>query len=117
VRVIVRIDPFESALAPHFARLNREWIERFFVIEPADLVVLDDPQAAIIDAGGMVFFALLGDDVVGTCAVVPHGPGTLELARMAVSPAAQGRGIGRLLGEKCIRADVYMVLPLVGEPA
>ena len=50
----------------------------------------------------MIYFALLGDDVVGTCAVMPHGPGTLELAKMAVSPAVQGRGVGRLLGEACI---------------
>jgi len=98
----VRIVPFEPALAPHFARLNREWIERFFVLEPADLAVLADPVAAIIDPGGMIWFALLGDEVVGTSAVMPHGPGTLELAKMAVSPAVQGRGVGRLLGEACI---------------
>ena len=50
----------------------------------------------------MIYFALLGDAVVGTCAVIPHGPGTFELAKMAVSPATQGRGIGRLLGLACI---------------
>ena len=98
----VRVVRFEPALAPHFARLNREWIERFFVLEAADLAVLSDPEAAIIRPGGMIFFALLAGDVVGTCAVMPHEPGTLELAKMAVSPAAQGRGIGRLLGQACI---------------
>lgn len=98
----VRIVEYEPALAPHFARLNREWIERFFVLEPADLAVLGDPEGAIIDHGGMIYFALVGDEVVGTCAVMPHGPGTLELAKMGVSPTAQGRGIGRLLGEACI---------------
>ena len=98
----VRIVPFEAALSPHFARLNREWIERLFVLEPADVAILEDPAAAIIAPGGMIYFALLGDAVVGTCAVMPHGPGTLELAKMAVSPKAQGRGIGRLLGEACI---------------
>ena len=72
------------------------------MLEPADLAVLSDPQGTIIDPGGMIYFALLGDDVVGTCAVMPHGPGTLELAKMAVSPAVQGKGVGRLLGEACI---------------
>lgn len=72
------------------------------MLEPADRAVLDDPVAAIIATGGMIYFALSGDDVIGTCAVLPHGPGTLELAKMAVSPAAQGRGIGRMLGEACI---------------
>lgn len=98
----VRIVPFDPALAPHFARLNREWIERYFALEPADLAVLADPVGTIITPGGMIYFAVMGDDVIGTCAVMPHGPGTLELAKMAVSPAAQGRGVGRLLGEACI---------------
>jgi len=31
-----------------------------------------------------------------------HGPGRLELAKMAVEPAAQGRGLGRLLGQAVI---------------
>ena len=94
--------PYDPSLAPHFARLNREWIERFFVLEPADRAVLEDPAATIIAPGGMIYFAVLGEEVVGTCAVLPHDDGTLELAKMAVSPAAQGRGIGRLLGQACI---------------
>jgi GNAT superfamily N-acetyltransferase len=97
-----RIVSFDPALASHFAQLNREWIERFFVLEPADLAILVDPVSAIITPGGMIYFALIGDEVVGTCAVMPHGPCTLELAKMAVHPDAQGRGIGRLLGEACI---------------
>ena len=42
VNMDVRIIPFDSSLTPHFARLNREWIERYFVLEPADLAVLDE---------------------------------------------------------------------------
>lgn len=72
------------------------------MLEPADIAVLQDPGSAIIATGGMIFFALSGSDVIGTCAVMPHGAGILELAKMAVSPAAQGRGVGRLLGEACI---------------
>ncbi len=97
-----RIVPFEPRLAPWFGLLNREWIERYFVVEPPDLAVLEDPEGAIIATGGMIWFALLADDVVGTCAVLPHEPGVLELAKMAVAPAAQGRGVGRLLGEQAI---------------
>lgn len=98
----VRIVQYEPALAPHFARLNREWIERLFVVEAADQAVFDDPEGSIISPGGAIFFAVIGEDVVGTCAVMPHGAGILELAKMAVRPAAQGRGVGRLLGEACI---------------
>mgnify|MGYP000193393389 CR=1 FL=1 len=34
---------------------------------------------------------------LGTCAVKPYGDGRVELSKMAVTPRAQGRGIGRLL--------------------
>ena len=99
---VISIVPFAPALAPHFARLNLEWIERYFVVEAADRAVLDDPETAIIAPGGAIYFALDGDEVIGTCAVLAYAPGILELAKMAVSPKAQGRGVGRLLGEACI---------------
>ena len=54
------------------------------------------------------FFALDGDEVIGTCAMVPHCPDEFELAKLAVTPAAQGRGIGHRL----VEADVFMVLEL-----
>ncbi|HEX7676474.1 MAG TPA: GNAT family N-acetyltransferase, partial [Thermoanaerobaculia bacterium] len=34
---------------------------------------------------------------VGTCAAIRVPPSTVELAKLAVSPEAQGRGIGRRL--------------------
>lgn len=34
---------------------------------------------------------------VGCCAAVPHGPGVVELAKLAVDPSAQGEGLGRRL--------------------
>lgn len=98
----IQIIPFRPALAPAFADLNRAWIERFFVIEPADLKVLNNPEAAIIDSGGQIFFALDGDTPVGTVAAVRTAPRRFELAKMAVTPSHQGRGLGRLLGEAMI---------------
>jgi len=98
----IAILPFQPALGPHFERLNREWIERYFVIEPPDLAAFEDPHAAIVAPGGQIFFATEGASVIGTCAVLKSGPGEMELAKMAVAPAAQGRGIGRLLGEAAI---------------
>lgn len=98
----IRIVPFRADLAPAFAALNREWIERLFTIEPADLKTLNDPVASILDGGGAIFFALDGDTAVGTVAAVREGTGRYELAKMAVAPSHQGRGIGRLLGEAMI---------------
>ena len=85
-----------------FERLNREWIETWFAVEPSDLAVFGDPEAAIVRPGGEIFFVVDEHGVQGTCALIAHGPGVLELAKMAVSPAAQGRGYGDLLMQAAI---------------
>ncbi len=43
------------------------------------------------------FVALRGDEVVGCVMFYPQGADTGRLLQMAVSPAWQGRGVGRLL--------------------
>jgi GNAT superfamily N-acetyltransferase len=93
---------YREELRPHFEQLNRAWIEQYFVLEPPDLEVFRDPVRHIIEPGGQIFFILDESGVQGTCAVLPHGPGTMELAKMAVSEAARGRGFGDLLMEAAI---------------
>ena len=60
---------YRPELAADFQRLNREWIERWFKLEPLDAAVLADPQGAILDGGGAVFFALIDGAAIGTCAL------------------------------------------------
>jgi GNAT superfamily N-acetyltransferase len=67
-------------------------------VEAPDLKVLDDPERAIVAQGGMIFFALEGDTVVGTVAMVRVSDDRCELAKMAVATSHQGRGIGERLG-------------------
>lgn len=98
----VEIVGFRPELADDFARLNREWIEHYFALEPEDETILSDPHAAIIEPGGTIFFARRHDTSVGTVALIPHAPDCFELAKMAVTPAAQGLGIGRRLMESCL---------------
>lgn len=93
----LRIVPFETSLRSHFGRLNREWLERYFVVEPIDAEVLDHPEQRILDGGGRILFALLDDEVVGTCALLQESPGIYELTKMAVTADHQGVGIGRQL--------------------
>jgi len=96
------IVPFSEGLAPYFAILNREWIERYFTIEEADRVIFADPFNEVIKPGGQIFFVIVGGEAVGTCAVVRYDLDTYELAKMAVKTEAQGRGYGSLLIEAAI---------------
>jgi streptomycin 6-kinase len=98
----VEVVPFREDLAHHFAALNREWIERYFVLEEADLTVFKDPHRTIVEPGGQIFFVISDDDVVGTCAVIRHDSRVYELAKMAVAPRAQGRGYSNLLAKAAI---------------
>lgn len=98
----ITIEPFRDAYAPAFDRLNRAWLEQFVRVEPLDEVYLRDPRGKIVDAGGEVFCAVRGGEVVGTCAAIPAGPGTFELAKLAVEPSARGRGLGRKLAQRVV---------------
>ena len=97
----ISVIPFHPRYAADFRRLNLDWIERLFKVEAPDLKVLDDPGHAIIAPGGMIFFALEGDAVVGTAAMIRVTQDRYELAKMAVPTTHQNRGIGGLLGNAC----------------
>ena len=64
--------------------------------------MLSEPEKHILAPGGSILFALVGDEVVGTCALMPDGPGVYELTKMAVTGGHQGLGIGRRLMEAAI---------------
>ncbi len=100
----VTIREFQPGDADAFFELNREWIQRYFWLEPADLDVLWHPQEAILDPGGRIFMAVRGDARVGCCALIPMVPGEYELAKMAVAPSERRQGIGRRLIETAIAA-------------
>jgi ribosomal protein S18 acetylase RimI-like enzyme len=80
-----------------FRDINLEWIERFFVVEDKDRETLGNPRKYILDPGGAILLAMDGDVAVGAVALIVMGGGSVELAKMGVRPAAQGRGAGRLL--------------------
>lgn len=98
----VVIVPFRPALAEAFRRLNLEWLEQLFEVEPVDEELLADPQGHYRDAGGEVFFALLEDTPVGCVALLPAGPGRFELSKMAVTAGMRGKQIGRRLLEAAL---------------
>lgn len=100
----IAIREFEPGDEPGFRQLNEEWITRYFRIEAKDLEALLDPQANILVPGGRIFFATIDGECVGCCALVRTGDGEFEVAKMAVTPACQGAGIGRKLLQTTVDA-------------
>ncbi len=100
----VEIIDYTPQYQADFKRLNLEWIEQFFKTEETDLKMLNDPQGYILDNGGFIYVALYDKKPVGVIALIKmeNEEFDFELAKMGVSPAAQGKGIGWLLGQKVI---------------
>lgn len=98
----VQITEFTKEHEAAFRELNLEWIEKYFEVEPSDLNVLNDPFTHIISKGGAILMAALNGEAVGTCALIRHDDHTYELAKMAVSPKAQGRQVGYTLAKAVI---------------
>src|SRR5918999_815812 len=96
------IDAYREENQPAFAALNRAWLTDYGLLEAPDERQLNDPVGEIIAPGGQIFVARLDGEVVGTCAVVPHGEGVLELLKLAVVPAVRGKGLGRRLVQACL---------------
>lgn len=89
---------FSDELAPHFDRINREWIEDMYALEQLDIDQLEHPRANIVAPGGDILFVedpQLG--IVGTCGLLKTGPREFELIKMGVSRAARGRKAGEFL--------------------
>lgn len=98
----VKILVFDPQYSKQFADLNYQWIGETYGIEEHDHDILDHPQEAVIDKGGQIFFAVEGDEVAGTVAMIPFGDDSYELTKMAVDPKFRGRGIGDKLMLACI---------------
>lgn len=97
-REALTIVDYRPAYKKHFKRLNEEWLRKHFTVEKHDAEILDDPNGRIVKKGGIILFALLAGEVAGTCAVIRHRGGKLELCKMAVAPEHRGRGVGAALG-------------------
>lgn len=96
------IDTYRPEHARAFAELNRAWLVENDLLEPLDEQQLQNPEGEILAPGGQIFVAISGQEVLGTCAAIPHGPGVYELAKLAVSSAARGQGLGRKLVTACL---------------
>jgi thiosulfate/3-mercaptopyruvate sulfurtransferase len=113
----IKIIDYTPEYAKVFADLNKEWIAKYFEMEEADYKALDHADEYIIANGGHIFIALVDDEPLGVCAMIKldHPKYGFELAKMAVSPKAQGKKLGWRLAKAVINKarglDVkYLVL-------
>ncbi len=100
----VTIVPYQPPYKEAFKALNEEWISTYFEMEEADYKALDNPEEYILDKGGQILVALYQGEPVGVCALIKMDGSDydFEMAKMAVSPKAQGKSIGWLLGQAVI---------------
>jgi putative acetyltransferase len=98
----VAVRDFRPGDEAAFRDINIAWIERYFAIEQKDRDVLGDPQKYILGPGGAILVAADAGEIIGVVALMVIGDSSVELAKMGVSPAAQGKGAGRLLIDAAI---------------
>lgn len=99
---MISIIDYEKKYQPDFKKLNLEWLDKYNLTESHDLMILDDPEGTVIRPGGFIWLAKAGDEIAGTAALMNEGHGIYELAKMSVTEKYQGKGIAKLLIEKCI---------------
>lgn len=87
-----------------FQELNEEWITTYFKLEEADRKALDNPKDYILDKGGKILVAVENKTILGVCSLLKMQDNKYdyELAKMAVSTKARGKGIGYLLGKSIV---------------
>ncbi|WP_419870055.1 bifunctional helix-turn-helix transcriptional regulator/GNAT family N-acetyltransferase [Chryseobacterium sp. CT-SW4] len=100
----VKIVEYQPQYQEAFKELNKEWISTYFKMEEADYKALDHPKEYILDKGGKILVALYKDEPIGVCALIKMNDPDYdyEMAKMAVSPKAQGKSVGWLLGQAII---------------
>jgi putative acetyltransferase len=99
---MIEIIDYSGEYANDFRELNLEWLDKYNLTESHDLEVINHPQEAILDRGGHIFLAREGDRIVGTAGIANEGDPVYELVKMAVAPEFRGKGISKMLIEKCL---------------
>jgi GNAT superfamily N-acetyltransferase len=105
---MIEIIAFEKKYAPIFKQINLEWLDKCQLTESHDLMVLDDPEGTIIKTGGCIFLATDGKEIAGSAALMKEGEGVFELAKMTVRPEYQGKGISKLLLQRCLDEAIQL---------
>ncbi|MBN8673934.1 MAG: GNAT family N-acetyltransferase [Chitinophagales bacterium] len=101
---MIELITYENKYQPDFKRLNLEWLDKYNLTESHDLEVLNDPERTVIARGGCIFLAKEGEEIIGTAGLWKESEEEYELVKMTVAPAYRGKGISKLLLERCLSA-------------
>lgn len=93
----IRILDYRPEHQPYFERLNRQWIEELFEMEPVDEWVLQNPCKAILEPGGAILMAEYEQEIAGTVGLRKLDDDFYEFTKMAVDPAYRRKGIAEAL--------------------
>jgi len=111
----IRILDYTPAHQQWFEKLNRHWIEKYFVMEPIDEFVLANPGEALLKPGGAILMAEYKGEMVGTVALRKVDDRTYEFTKMAVDEKFQRKGIAEALSHasfekaKALGADTVIL--------
>jgi len=98
----IEIVSYQPEHQPWFEKLNRQWIEKYFWMEPIDFEVLQHPDEHILKHGGTIFMGSYNKEIAGTAAVKFVESGVYEFTKMAVDDKFQGKKIGKAIAEAAI---------------
>jgi DNA-binding MarR family transcriptional regulator/N-acetylglutamate synthase-like GNAT family acetyltransferase len=93
----IKIVKYHDEYRHKFKEMNLDWLNKYFEVEDEDLKALENPDTYYIKSGGEIFFALINDEICGTCAIKKISNGIYELSKMAVPEIYQGKQIGKKL--------------------
>src|SRR4030095_3337831 len=99
---MVEIIDYSDEYADDFKQLNLAWLDKYHLTESHDLEIINNPRERILDSGVYMYLAKADNAIIGTAGLANDGNSVFELVKMAVAPAFRGKGISKLLIEKCL---------------
>jgi ribosomal protein S18 acetylase RimI-like enzyme len=94
---LINIVEYQDHHQPYFEKFNRDWIEKYFVMEPIDEFVLTDPEEALLKPGGAILMATYDGEIAGTVALRKVADKVYEFTKMAVDEKFRRKGIAEAL--------------------
>lgn len=91
------LEEYKPEYRNFFEQLNKAWLNEYFSVEPLDKWVLEQPEQAILNDGGKIYFVKYQGEIIGTVALKKMESDVYELTKMAVDKQHRGIGAGRFI--------------------